>query len=140
MRVADESAQAGMKAIYEATRTQGGRDGRKIIEAIRSAADVLDVVEAAAEAALQQIRSSDRRAAKRAEAGPCVGRAADRLKVEVGDEKAFHGSGEEGRRAAADSRSAASGALGSHSLRCRFTPQHTVLVSTTSSVGSLRFF
>ena len=69
-------------------------DGRKIIEAIRSAADVLDVVEAAAEAALQQIRSSDRRAAKRAEAGPCaacVGQAADRLNVDVGDEEAFHG-------------------------------------------------
>ena len=76
-------------------------DGRKIIEAIRSAADVLDVVEAAAEAALQQIRSSDRRAAKRAEAGPCVGQAADRLNVDVGDEEAFHGSGEEGRCAAA---------------------------------------
>ena len=30
-----------------------------------------------------------------------IGRAADHLKVEVGDAEAFHGSGEEGRRAAA---------------------------------------
>ena len=51
--------------------------------------------------ASQPIRSSDRRAAKRAEAGPCVGRAADRLTVDVGDEEAFHGSREEGRRVAA---------------------------------------
>ena len=74
-------------------------DGRRIIEAIRNAAGVSGEAEAAAETALQPIRSSDRRAAKRAEAGPCVGRAADRLTVDVGDEEAFHGSREEGRRA-----------------------------------------
>ena len=75
-------------------------DGRRIIEAIRNAAGVSGEAEAAAEKASQPIRSSDRRAAKRAEAGPCVGRAADRLTVDVGDEEAFHGSREEGRRAA----------------------------------------
>ena len=51
--------------------------------------------------AIRPIRSSVRRAAKRAEAGPCVGQAADRLNVDVGDEEAFHGSGEEGGCAAA---------------------------------------
>jgi len=76
-------------------------DGRRIIEPIRNAAGVSGVAEAAAKTASQPIRSSDRRAAKRAEAGPCVGRAADRLTVDVGDEEAFHGSREEGRRAAA---------------------------------------
>ena len=78
---------------------QGG-EGRKIIDAIRNATGVSGVAEAAAETASQPIRSSDRRAAKRAEAGLCVGRAADRLTVDVGDEEAFHGSREEGRRAA----------------------------------------
>ena len=76
-------------------------DGRRTIEALRSAADMSGEAEAAAETASQPIRSSDRRAAKRAEAGPCVGRAADRLTVDVGDEEDFHGSREEDRRAAA---------------------------------------
>ena len=76
-------------------------DGRRIIEAIRNAAGVSGEAEAAAEKASQPIRSSVRRAAKRAEAGPCVGRATDRLTVDVGDEEAFHGSREEGRRVAA---------------------------------------
>ena len=76
-------------------------DGRRIIEAIRNAAGVSGEAEAAAEKASQPIRSSVRRAAKRAEAGPCVGRAADRLTVDVGDEEAFHGSREEGRRVVA---------------------------------------
>ena len=81
---------------------QGG-DGpaRPTIEAIGNAAGVSGVAEAGAEKVSQPIRSSDRRAAKRAEAGPCVGRAADRLTVDVGDEEAFHASREEGRRAAA---------------------------------------
>ena len=79
---------------------QGG-EGRKIIDAIRNATGVSGVAEAAAETASQPIRSSDRRAAKRAEAGPCVGRAADRLTVDVGDEEDFHRSREDGRRAAA---------------------------------------
>ena len=76
-------------------------DGRRIIEAIRNAAGVSGEAEAAAEKASQPIRSSVRRAAKRAEAGPCVGRAADRLTIDVGDEDAFHGSREDARRAAA---------------------------------------
>ena len=90
-------------------------DGRRIIEAIRNAAGVSGEAEAAAEKASQPIRSSVRRAAKRAEAGPCVGRATDRLTVDVGDEEVFHGSREEGRRVAAigmDERRAAPGAEG----------------------------
>ena len=79
---------------------QGG-EGRKIIDAIRNATGVSGVAEEAAETASQPIRSSDRRAAKRAEAGPCVGQAADRLTVDVGDEEDFHRSREDGRRAAA---------------------------------------
>ena len=76
-------------------------DGRRTIEVIISAAGVSGEAEPAAEKASQPIRSSVRRAAKRAEAGPCVGRAADRLTVDVGDEEDFHGSREERRRVVA---------------------------------------
>ena len=67
--------------------------------------------EAAPQTASRQMRSSDRRAAKRAEAGLCVGRAADRLTVDVGEEEDFHGSREERRRVAAMRKCAEQGVI-----------------------------
>ena len=60
-----------------------GGGGRQLIAANSYAAGVSRMHEAAPQTASRQMRSSDRRAAKRAEAGLCVGRAADRLKVDV---------------------------------------------------------